>query len=96
MTDRRHILFAAHPTVGHTSALRAMGAELRARGHATSFAIVHARVPFASIWPEPVRAASSLPAAIAAEGAEVLELAASTASLWHAARLPRATGQAEL
>ena len=96
MTDRRHILFAAHPTVGHTSALRAVGAELRARGHATSFAIVHARVPFASLWPEPVRAASNLPAAIASEGAEVLELAASPASLWHAARLPRATGQAEL
>jgi len=96
MTDRRHILFAAHPTVGHTSALRAIGAELRARGHATSFAIVHARVPFASLWPEPVRAASGLPGAIAAEAAEVLELAASPASLWHAARLPRATGQAEL
>jgi hypothetical protein len=91
-----HILYAAHPTVGHTSALRAIGAELRARGHATSFAIVRARVPFASLWPEPVRAASNLPAAIAAEGAEVLELAASPASLWHAARLPRATGQAEL
>jgi hypothetical protein len=28
MTDRRHILFAAHPPVGHTSALRAVGAEL--------------------------------------------------------------------
>ena len=70
--------------------------ELRARGHATSFAIVHARVPFASLWPDPVRAASNLPAAIAAEGAEVLELAASPASLWHAARLPRATGQTEL
>jgi MGT family glycosyltransferase len=96
MTDRRHVLFAAHPTVGHTSALRAIGAELRGRGHATSFAIVHARVPFASLWPEPVRAASNLPAAIAAEGADVLELAASPASLWHAARLPRATGQAEL
>jgi MGT family glycosyltransferase len=94
--DRRHILLAAHPTVGHTSALRAIGAELRARGHGTSFAIVRARVPFASRWPEPVRAASNLPAAIAAEGAEVLPLTASPAALWHAARLPRATGQAEL
>ena len=80
MTDRRHILFAAHPTVGHTSALRTIGAEVRAHGHATSFAIVHVRVPSASLWPEPVRAASSLPAAIAAEGAEVLGLAASPAS----------------
>jgi MGT family glycosyltransferase len=96
MKDRRHILFAAHPTVGHTSALRAIGAALRARGHATGFAIVRVRAPFASLWPEPVRAASNLPAAIAAEGAEVLELTASPASLWHAARLPRATGQAEL
>ncbi len=96
MTLPRHILFAAHPTVGHTNALRAIGAELRARGHTTSFAIVHARVPFHSLWPEPVRAASNLHAAIAAEGAEVLELAASPASLWHAARLLRATGQAEL
>jgi MGT family glycosyltransferase len=96
MTDRRHILFAAHPTVGHTNALRAIGAELRGRGHATSFAIVHAWVPFASLWPEPVRAASNLPAAIAAEGAAVLELSASPGALWHAARLTRATGQAEL
>lgn len=90
------IFFAAHPTVGHTSALRAIGAELRARGHATGFAIMRARVPFASLWPEPVRAAGNLPAAIAAEGAQVFELAPSPSSLWHAARLPRATGQAEL
>jgi MGT family glycosyltransferase len=90
------MLFAAHPTVGHTSALRAIGAELRARGHATSFAIVHARVPFHSLWPEPIRAANHLPSAIAAEGARVLGLSPSPASLWHAARLPSATGQAEL
>lgn len=96
MTAARHILFAAHPTVGHTNALRAIGAELRARGHATSFAIVHARVPFRSLWPEPIRAASHLPAGIAAEGARVLGLSPSPASLWHAARLPSATGQAEL
>ena len=94
--DPRSILLAAHPTVGHTGALRAIGAELRARGHATGFALVHARVPFASRWPEPVQAAARLPAAIASEGAEVLALKASPAALWHAARLPRATGQAEL
>jgi MGT family glycosyltransferase len=96
MTDRRHILFAAHPTVGHTNALRAIAAELRSRGHTTSFALVHARVPLASRWPEPVQAATRLPAVIANEGAEVLELKPSLAALWHAARLPRATGQAEL
>jgi MGT family glycosyltransferase len=96
MNDHPHILFAAHPTVGHTGALRAVAAELRTRGHATSFAIVHARVPFLSLWPEAVRAASRLPADINAEGAQVLELAASPVSLWHVARLPRAKGQAEL
>jgi UDP:flavonoid glycosyltransferase YjiC (YdhE family) len=78
MTHARHVLFAAHPTVGHTSALRAIGAELRTRGHATSFAIVQVRVPLASRWPEPVRAASNLPAAIAADGAEVRALRSRT------------------
>lgn len=38
----------------------------------------------------------SPPAAIAAEGAEVVKLSASPGSLWHAVRLPRATGQVEL
>lgn len=96
MSRATTVLLAAHPTVGHTSALRAIGSELRSRGHATGFAIVLARVPFGSLWPEPVRAASRLPGDIAAEGAEVFELTASPAMLWHAARLPRATGQAEL
>jgi len=96
MSAPRPILFAAHPTVGHTSALRAIGAELRARGHATSFAIADARVPWPSLWPEPVQAAARLPAALRAEGFTLVPLAPSPAALWHAARLPRATGQAEL
>ena len=96
MSRARSVLFAAHPTVGHTNALRAIGAEVRTRGHATGFAIVNARVPLVSLWPEPVRAAARLPGDIAAEGAQVLELSASPVSLWYAARLPRATGQAEL
>jgi len=96
MSARRDIFFAAHPTVGHTSALRAIAAELRVRGHRTHFALVHPRPPFASRWPEPVRVAASLPGAIAAEGAQVHALPGSPAALWHAARLPRATGQAEL
>lgn len=91
-----HILLAAHPTVGHTSALRAIGAELRARGHATSFAIMHVSVPFASAWPAPVRAAVSLPKLIAAEGAKVLKLNPSPKALWYAVQLPHAVGQKEL
>jgi MGT family glycosyltransferase len=93
---RVHVLFAAHPTVGHTGALRAIGGELRARGHATSFALVQARVPFESRWPEPVRAAAALPRSIASEGATLCSLTPSPLALWHAARLPRATGQGEL
>jgi MGT family glycosyltransferase len=93
---RAHVLFAAHPTVGHTGALRAIGTELRARGHATSFALVQARVPFESRWPEPVRAAAALPRSIASEGATLCPLTPSPLALWHAARLPRATGQGEL
>jgi MGT family glycosyltransferase len=92
----RHVLLAAHPTVGHTNAMRAIGGELRARGHATSFALVRARLPFSGLWPEPVRAAAALPHAIAAEGARVVPLPTSVRALWHAARLPRATGLGEL
>ncbi len=91
-----HILLAAHPTVGHTSALRAIGAELRARGHATSFALMHVRIPFAAAWPAPVRAAVSLPKLIAAEGANVLKLNPSPRALWYALQLPHAIGQKEL
>lgn len=90
------VLLAAHPTVGHTNALRAIGGELRERGYGTSFALVRMRPPFIDRWPEPVRAAAALPSSIEAEGATVLPLVPSVAALWHALRLPRATGQAEL
>ncbi|MBM4377794.1 MAG: hypothetical protein FJ086_00575 [Deltaproteobacteria bacterium] len=96
MAARRSILFAAHPAVGHTGALRAIAAERRTRGHGTGFALVNACVPFASAWPEPVQAAARLPALIAKEGAEFLGLQPSLAALRRAVRLPRATGQAEL
>jgi len=68
------VLLAAHPTVGHTNALRAIAGQLRARGHATSFALAGVRVPFIKRWPEPVRAAAGLPAAIEAEGATLRAL----------------------
>ncbi|MEN9800185.1 MAG: hypothetical protein RL653_3882 [Pseudomonadota bacterium] len=96
MERSTHVLFAAHPTVGHTGALRAIGAELRALGHRTSFALVHVRVPLVSRWPEPIRVAAGLPAAISGEGAEVLALTPSPAALWHAVRLPGLSGQDEL
>ena len=96
MTSERDVLFAALPTLGHTSALRALGAELRRRGHRTSFAVVHVWFPHLSRWPEPVRAAARLPSAIAAEGWKLLALPAAPVSLWQAARTSSATGEAEL
>ncbi len=39
MTASARILLAAHPTVGHTSALRAIGVRLREQGHWVGFCI---------------------------------------------------------
>lgn len=96
MNSGRPVLLAAHPTVGHTNALRAIGAELRSRGYVTTFAITGVRVPLISWWPEQIRAAASLPAAIDREGSRLLSLTPSVGALWHAARLTRASGQGEL
>lgn len=90
------ILLAAHPTAGHTSALRAIGIELIGRGHEVAIALVRVRLPLTTRLPEPVRFAADLPAAVASDGIEVLPLRPAPAGLWHAARLPRATGQDEL
>jgi hypothetical protein len=90
------VLLAAHPTVGHTTALRAIGARFLERGDDVAFAIVRARLPFAERWPEPLRAAGGLPDAIAADGMRVVPLAPSLAALFHAARLARKTGHDEL
>jgi MGT family glycosyltransferase len=91
-----HLLFAAHPTVGHTSALRAIAARLLAQGHAIDFAIVPAHVPAADRWPAPVQAASALPRRLRADGFTVLPLPRSWRALWHAIRLPGRVGLAEL
>ncbi len=90
------ILLAAHPTVGHTSALRAIGLRLRAQGHAVGFAIARVRLPFADRWPAPLRAGAALPAAIEADGFELLPLTPALSVIWHAARLPSKTGYEEL
>jgi MGT family glycosyltransferase len=90
------ILFAAHPTVGHTSALRAIGVRLRERGHVVAFAIAGVRLPFVDRWPAPLRAAAGLTAAIEADGFELLPLRPPLAMLWHATRLPSKRGYGEL
>ncbi len=91
-----HLLFAAHPTIGHTSALRAIAAHLLARGHTADIAIIPTRVPLADRWPAPVRAASALPHMLHADGLTVLPLPRSWRTMWHAIRLPRLVGLDEL
>ena len=90
------ILMAAHATVGHTNALRAIGVRLREQGHDVGFCIATAALPFVDRWPEPIRAAASLPAAIRGDGFDVLRLSPAFAALWHGARLVRKTGYDEL
>ncbi|MGC4118577.1 MAG: glycosyltransferase [Myxococcales bacterium] len=90
------ILFAAHPTAGHTNALRAIGGRLREQGHATAFAIVRPKLPFESALPPALRVAGSLADAIARDGFEVFRLRPPPGLLFHALRLPFKTGLAEL
>ncbi len=87
---------AAHLTVGHTTALRAIGIRLREQGHAVGFCLASARLPFADRMPEPIRAATQLPATITREGLELLPLSPAVSALWHGARLAGKTGYAEL
>jgi MGT family glycosyltransferase len=94
--SRIRVLMAAHPTVGHTSALRAIGARLRGQGHEVGIALGVAPLPFRDRWPEPLRAAMQLPEALARDGLALFPLSPALSSLWHAARLPRATGYDEL
>lgn len=95
-SEKLHVILAAHPTAGHTSALRAIGVELQGRGHPVGFALMQARIPFAKRWPEPIRFAAELPRSIASDGIEILPLRPAPSGIWHAARLPRSTGQDEL
>ncbi|MDQ1245723.1 MAG: hypothetical protein QG597_90 [Actinomycetota bacterium] len=90
------VLMAAHPTVGHTQALRAIGRELRDRGHAIAFAV--ARVPvLPKVFPLPqeVRVARLIMTNLAADGFRPLPLGAGPGALVRASRIARSRGSAE-
>ena len=90
-------LFAAHPTVGHTQALRAIAGELRARGHATDFAISRVpKVPSFLPVPEALRAGASLVEAMASEGLGLITTPVSLTTALAAARIARTRGYDEL
>jgi len=91
------VLFAAHPSVGHTNALRAVGRRLRERGHAVAFATTIVKAP--PRWlplPEVMRTASEIPAALERDGFELVPLTTSARSLGHAVMVPLSRGYAEM
>jgi MGT family glycosyltransferase len=91
------VLLAAHPTVGHTNALRTIGRALARRGHRVAFATTVIRPP--PRWlpaPEVVRTAAEIPAAIERDGFELVPLRSSLAALGHAVMTPLTRGYAEM
>ncbi|MEI8256071.1 MAG: glycosyltransferase [Deltaproteobacteria bacterium] len=90
------IFFAAHPTVGHTNALRSIGRRLIAAGHPVAMATTALRVPALPFVPEIARVAAGLPDALRAERIEHVPLPTSAAMIWYATRIPFATGYDEL
>ena len=62
--------FAAHTTVGHTWAWRAIAAEMRAQGHATDFAMSYGpKLPSVLTPPEALRVGRQLVEALLASDA---------------------------
>lgn len=90
------ILLAAHPTIGHISALRAIGVQLRDLGHTVGFATTRVRLPLSGLWPAPLKAGMEVADAITSHGLDVLPLSPSPGAIWYAARLPWNTGHDEL
>lgn len=92
----RRFLFAAHPTVGHTNALRSIARRLRAGGHEVAMATTVMRVPDSRLVPEVARVAAGLPDAIRRDGLDFVALPSTLPMLWHAARMPFFQGYDEL
>lgn len=91
------VLFAAHPTVGHTQALRTIGRELLSRGHAAAFALPHVpRLPSFLPAPPPLRAASGLAAQIDSDGFEPVATPSSLRAAFAAVRVASTHGYDEL
>jgi MGT family glycosyltransferase len=96
MVTPRRVLLAAHPTVGHTNGLRAIGVRLKEQGHAVAFSVVDVKMPWPRLMPASIASALGLGDAIRKDGLELLPLSPALATVWHAARLPRLEGLDEL
>ncbi|KAB8145907.1 glycosyltransferase family 1 protein [Chloroflexia bacterium SDU3-3] len=91
-----NVLLAAHPTVGHTQALRAIGRHLVADGHSVALATVSSPLPGASLWPAPVQVSIGLAQQLAQDGIQLAPLDFSPRMLWYALQLQRRYGMGEL
>jgi MGT family glycosyltransferase len=93
----KRFLLAAHPTVGHTQALRAIGRELRSRGHHVRFALpVMKPLPSFLPVPAPLRSAELVTAGVRADGFEVVPLSLRLSSGLAAFMVARSRGYDEL
>ncbi|MBL8923178.1 MAG: glycosyltransferase family 1 protein [Myxococcaceae bacterium] len=93
----KQFLLAAHPTVGHTQALRAVGRELLRRGHRVRFAIP-AMKPLPAFLPVPVplRSAEAVTAGLQSDGFELVPLPLALSSGFAAWMTSRTRGYDEL
>ncbi len=91
-------LFAAHPTVGHTNALRGIARELIARGAQVHFALAVGEPPSRVLryLPEVLQTGFAIADGIAADGIPMIRLPPPARSLVHAAMLPFSRGYDEL
>lgn len=95
MTHR--VLFAAHPTVGHTNALVAIARRMRQQGDEVLFSLVGgARIPPRVPLPDVIKTGAGLPDSIEARGVPVARLRSPVGMMFHAALLPWARGYGEL
>ncbi|MER2565321.1 MAG: glycosyltransferase [Myxococcaceae bacterium] len=93
----KRFLLAAHPTVGHTQALRAIGRELRSRGHHVRFAVPLMKpLPSFLPVPAPLRSAEHVTNGIRSDGVEVVPLALRLSSGLAAFMVARSRGYDEL
>jgi UDP:flavonoid glycosyltransferase YjiC (YdhE family) len=90
-------VLAAHPSVGHTQALRAIGRELLGRGHAVRFAITRPpRLPSLLPMPQPLRAAIDVFDGLAGDGFERIAMPMTLRGAYAAARVASSRGYDEL
>lgn len=90
-------LLAAHPTVGHTNALRTIGRRLLQRGHAVAFATTVTKAPPRWVpFPDVMRTAAEIPTSLVADGFHLVPLQPSLWALRHAVLAPMSRGYDEL